>query len=57
VNLSKPGPSIDVEIAELIKRKKKWETKLKRATTAIKEIDKKMRHLEKKKTERSNEEK
>jgi prefoldin subunit 5 len=54
-----PAPSvnetINAELAKLTKRRKQWENKLKRATTAIKKIDKKIKRLEKR-AEREGEE-
>jgi hypothetical protein len=44
---------IDVQIALLTARKKKWEMKLKRAHTAIKKIERKIKRLEKKKVKRN----
>jgi hypothetical protein len=45
--VKKPGSSssVDTQIAELFARKKRWETKRKRAETAIKKIDRKIRRL------------
>jgi hypothetical protein len=44
----KPPPSTDNRIRKLEEQKKRWQTRLKRATTAIKKIDKKIRCLESK---------
>jgi hypothetical protein len=43
----KPEPPIDAKVAELIARRKKWQTKLKRAHTAIKKLERKIQRLEK----------
>ena len=44
----KPKPTIDAEIAVLANRRKKWESKRKRAETAIKKLNGKIARLEKK---------
>jgi hypothetical protein len=58
-HVTEPKPSttvmIETEIANLVERKKRWQTRLKRVTTAIKKIDRKIRHLEKKEEEEEEE--
>jgi hypothetical protein len=46
--MKRPDPTLDKQINELVARRKKYETRIKRANTAIKKIDRKIKHLRKK---------